>query len=482
MELRDYLHILAKRWRIAATVVLVCLAAAVAATFIMPPTYEAKTRLFVSVRGSGDLSQLYQGGSFTEQRVKSYADIATSPRVTKPVIDRLGLSLTPAELADKIAAEAPVDTVLINITVSDRSPRRAAEIANAVGQRFTKVVANLETPAGKPSPRSPVKVSVVQQAQPPLSPESPRPLLDIALGLVVGLALGVGLAILRETLDTSVKNADDLSQVTDAPVLAAILRDPTASKHPVARDPHGKRMEAFRQLRTNLQFAAVDHKPRTIIVTSAVADEGKSSVAGNLAVAVAQFGTRVCLVDGDLREPCVAEYFGLLSEIGLTTVLIGHGSVSDVVQPAVRGLDVLASGPVPPNPSELLASERMGAVLAELSERYDLVVVDTPPLLPVTDAAVLAGQTDGALLVTRATRTSRDQAAQAMEALRKVDARVLGAVLNMAPAKGRDAVTYGYAYSYRPSKGRRRREPAPRRHAHELQSDEASTEEWLLGR
>lgn len=454
MGLRDYLQIITKRWRIVAGCLLLCLAAGLAATLAIPATYQAKTQLFVSARGS-DAEQVYQGGTFSQKRVKSYAEAATSPKVTKPVIDQLGLDLTPRQLEERISAKAPTNTVLIDLAVSDRSPRRAARIANAVGDQFADVIEKIETPAG--SKHSPIKVSVTRQASAPTSPESPRPLVNVGLGLVIGLAVGLGLAILLETLDTTVKTAAGLGEVTGLPVLGTILHDPAAAAAAVGRrDPHSSWMEGFRQLRTNLQFAEVDHAPGVLVVTSALNGEGKTAVAENLAVTQAQVGTRVCVVDGDLRRPAIADALGLVGEVGLTNVLIGQASVEDAVQTTGSGFDVLASGPIPPNPSELLASDRMRETLQELRGRYDTVVIDSPPLLPVTDGAVLGEVADGTIVVARAGRTTKAQVLRAVEALRSVGARILGGVLNGLSVSKSDARAYGYGYTYRPQGTHRR--------------------------
>jgi succinoglycan biosynthesis transport protein ExoP len=462
VDLSDYIRVLRKRWKLITLCTLLALGGAAAATIAATPIYSAQAQLFVSTSQSASdaPSGLNQGGQFAQQRVKSYADVIDSPQVTEPVIERLGLDLTPRELEKKISADAPLDTVLINVSAEDTSPQIAQEIANAAAERFTNVAAALETPAsGGPSP---VKVSVVRYADLPQDPVRPRTKLNIALGLLVGLALGVGGAVLRETLDTSVKSVEDVQTTLDLPTLGVIGFDPRTPKHPlVVQDkPDSPRAEAFRQLRTNLQFVDIDHAPRSIVVTSSMPEEGKSTTTCNLAIALAQAGLSVILVEGDLRRPRLGEYLGVQSAIGVTDVLIGRTALDDVLQPWGDGtLQVLASGPIPPNPSELLGSHQMQQLIADLENRSDLVLIDAPPLLPVTDAAVLSKVTSGAILVVRSGRTSREQVARALETLQNVDAHVFGVVLNMAPTKGPDAYRYGYGgyggYAAR-TKGRKR--------------------------
>jgi len=449
VDLRDYARTLRKRWQLVALCTLLAVAAAAVATLAATNVYQAKTQLFVSVQsGQNDLSQLYQGNSFSQQRVKSYADIVDSPRVTEPVVRELRLALTPDQLAGRIQAEAPLDTVLINMDVTDPSPARAGQIANAVARQFVEVVKDLETPQGRTS--SPVEVSVVRPADVPTAPVSPRPKINLALGLLVGLALGVGTAVLRETLDMSVKSLDDVQDITGASPLGVVVEDPDAvgRRLLVPGESQGPGAEAFRQIRTNLQYVDVDRPPRVVVVTSALPDEGKSTTSVNLASTLAQAGTRVVLVEADLRRPSVAHYLGIEGAVGLTDVLAGHCDLDIALQLWGRDLfSVLPSGPLPPNPSEVLDSQHMHELLKVLGDRFEVVVVDSPPLLPVTDAAVLARASDGAILVVRHGRTTREQLARARATLQAVDARLLGTVLNRVPRKGPDASYYGYAYT-----------------------------------
>lgn len=451
MELQDYLRVLRKRWRLVALCTLLALGGAAGATLMTTPVYSAQAQLFISASSPvSDLNSAYQGGSFTLQRVKSYADIVSTPPVTQPVIDSLGLDVTPQELANRIKATNPLDTVLLEISVSDPDPRLARDITNAVASQFTQVVRRLETPTGGGRPL--VKVTLVKAAETPEQPDSPRPTLNLALGLLVGLAIGVGGAVLRETLDTSVTSTEEVKQITGGPVLGVVPEDPRAASQPLVDEStsvHNPRVEAYRQLRTNLQFVDVDHPVRALVVTSAIPVEGKTVTAANLAIAMAESGRRVVLIEADLRRPRTADYFGMEGAVGLTNVLIGQASAHDLLQQFARlPLWVLASGPLPPNPSELLGSHQMGELLKELGEESDVVLLDAPPLLPVTDAAVLATQCDGALLVARHGHTTRDQIAGAVAALDQVGAHLLGTVINRVPVKSGTAYGYSYGYSY----------------------------------
>jgi non-specific protein-tyrosine kinase len=424
--------------------------AAIALTAATTRTYEAQVQVFVSLRegSSGAATNAYQGDLFSQQRVKSYARIADAPVVTRAVIARLGLDATPEQMAAKITASVPNQTVLVDIAATDTSPQRAREIADAAATQFARVVGDLERPAA--GQRSPVTVTVVRPASLPTAPVSPRTTVNIAIGLLLGLATGLGVAILRDTLDTTVKSSEDLQALTGSSALGVIAYDGQASKNPLVSqlDARAGRGEAFRALRTNLRFVDVDNPPRIVVLTSSVANEGKSTTACNLAIALASTGARVILLEGDLRRPRVADYMGVEGAVGLTDVLIGRADLDSVLQLwGSSKLAVLTSGALPPNPSELLGSAQMGELLAALRDRADMVLVDAPPLLPVTDAAVLSRGCDGALVVVRHGKTTREQVARALGTLESVGARVLGTVLNMVPAGGSGGYGYGYGYT-----------------------------------
>jgi non-specific protein-tyrosine kinase len=448
VTIHDYVRVLREQWLAVVLAVLLGLGAAVAAYLVRPPEYTARLTMYVSSQGVDSTLSAYQGAQLSQQRVTSYVELVSGRRVAEDVVDRLRLDVDPDELAERITATSELDSVLIDVSVQDTSAQAAAEVANTVGQVFTVLVDELERPV-EPDVPQPVAVRVVQPAAVPTEPSSIGLPMALALGFVAGLAIGVAAALTRNALDTSVKSPELLRQASGAPNLGTIAHDPQVPRRPltVHEDPQSPRAEAFRQLRTNLQFVDVDNPRKVIVVTSSMPTEGKTTTVTNLAIALASAGTRVLLIEGDLRRPKVADLLGLERVVGLTSVLSGRVEVDEVIQPWGGGLfDVLASGPLPPNPSELLASQQMEGLLGELRRTYDVVLIDTPPLLPVTDAAAVAPATDGVLLVCRFRQTSRLQVESAADALRAVGAPLLGTVFTMVPSSGPRAYAQYNAY------------------------------------
>lgn len=448
MNLLDYLRILRRHWItiIAATCLgLLCGAASI---LLIKPTYTADTQLFVAIQSSGSVQELQQGNTFSQARVQSYVKTVSTPVVLQPAIDSLGLSTTAAELANNVKATTDLNTVLITISVSDTSPVQAAAIAEAVANSLIKAVDKLERPTTGGT--SPVNLSVIAPAEAPQQPSAPNTKVNLGLGALGGMLAGVGAAMLRTILDTRIRGEADVHRVTHAPVLGGISFDGDASKKPLlTQSAHqSPRAESFRQLRTNLQFANVAGKARSVLITSSVPGEGKSTTATNLAIALAQAGQNVCLVDADLRRPMIHEYLRLERTAGLTTALIGGADINDLLQPwGDDNLFVLTSGQIPPNPSELLGSDEMKHLLIRLENAFDTVIVDAPPLLPVTDAAVLSQHVGGVVVIVGTQKTRTQELAKSMAALDLVNANVLGVVLNRLPVKGPDAYSHGY-YSY----------------------------------
>lgn len=445
MDLPDYLRTLRRNWFLVAAVTLLGLVAGGVASLLTPATYKAETQLFVSIQGSGSVLELQQGNTFTQARVQSYVKTVDSPIVLQPVVDTLGLSTTAAQLASKVQAKSDLNTVLIDISVEDHSPVQAAAIAQGVATSLISAVDSLEKP--KAGGSSPIGLSIIKPAVAPTSPSAPNTRLNLLIGLILGVVAGCCVALLRSVLDNRVRGESDLRKVTDAPLLGGIAYDQEASKRPLLTQTNsqGPRAESFRQLRTNLQFANVTGSARSVLITSSLPGEGKSTTAVNLAMALAQAGQTVCLVDADLRRPMVNDYLSMDRNAGLTTALLGRADVGDLLQPWGDGnLYILTSGQIPPNPSELLGSSEMKRLVTRLEETFDVVIIDAPPLLPVTDAAVLSQHVGGVVVVVGSHKLRQADLGKSLDTLQMVESNVLGVVLNRLPAKGPDAYTYSY--------------------------------------
>ena len=414
-------------WLVMITVLLAA-GTATLVTLRAEPRYEAGVTFYVTAPAAGS-GQAEQPG-LLDQRVRSYAGLVVSDRVLAQVSRDVGGGMSASRLRELLTVRADPATMMLRVVVAGSGPAQALRVAEALAARLPGLIREVESSAGQAAP---VAVEVVDGPAAGAGPVAPRPVRDIALAALAGLLAGLLLALLRGLTDTRLRDARTLRRVIGAPVLGEIPYERAARSHPLIAGRAGRspRGEAMRKLRTNLRFVNVAEPARVIAVTSPGAEEGRTSLACNLAITLAEAGWRVLLVDADLRAPGVAGQLGLEPAAGLTEVLLGEARVGDVVQPwGEKSLLVLPAGAVPPNPSELLGSKAMADLLQSLRDCADLVIVDTAPLLAVTDAVVVAVQSDGALLVARRGRTRSAAAAQAAETLQAVSVRLLGGVLN----------------------------------------------------
>jgi capsular exopolysaccharide synthesis family protein len=438
MELSDYLAALSKRWKTIVALILLGAIAALVYANLSTPLYRSTSSVFVSSNRGETAGELAQGSTYTQNLVASFTQLATKPVVLDPVIEELGLDSTSAQLATAVTAETPLNTVLINISAVSESPATAADIANGVAASLADVVMAMgpQTEGGSPS----INLSTVATAQEPEFAFSPNTRLLVAIGGLAGLVLGVVVALARQLLDSRIHDADDVTRLTEIPVLGTIPRTRAAESSSIVlrSDPHGNVAETYRLLATNLDFLNPDKSLRSIVVSSPLPKEGKSTTAVNLALAAAERNQRVLLVDADLRRPTIAEYCGIEGGVGLTTVLSNRAELASVVEPW-QTIDVLPCGAVPPNPNQLLNSETMAHLIKELTRIYDFVVIDSPPILLVADALPLARLTDGAVIVTQLHKTRRGQLSKALSALDGVGALALGVILTGSKAVSRTA-------------------------------------------
>jgi len=531
MELRNYIAILWRRKWVIAVTVAVTVTVTVAGTLMMTPTYEASTTLRVATALGGSVN--YTDYRYAELLMNTYTKIATSGPVLEELVHRLGLDEPP-----QIEVEILPNTELMQITVEDLNPVLAALAANTLaetlifqseelysgggrsaqeilGQQLAQIERELDQARGEyenlaaQSPedseriaaasravalkeqtyamlleqyeqariREAIRANALSVVEPAVIPEAPfklRKALNIALGFMVGLAGGVGLAFLFENLDTTLYTAQQIEQVTELSTLGKI---PTVRRQQQiaffnGSSPQG---EALRRLRTNIFSLDHDVPLKTLLVTSAEPREGKSTVVANLAFSIAQSGRKVIAVDGDLRRPTLHKIFDLSNEIGLSSILRQKVAPDDIlssfltfddlpvsgilkqeaaldkaVQDSnIPGVWVLTSGPLPPDPAELLGSPQMAALIEQLAQQFDVVLLDTPALLAVTDAAVLAPIVDGVVLVVGRAQARREAVQAACQHLADVRANSIGLVVNRAEQDG----SYSHYYRTSPRRG-----------------------------
>ncbi|MFK0006916.1 polysaccharide biosynthesis tyrosine autokinase [Paenarthrobacter sp. NPDC090520] len=460
MELTDYWKVLRAHWISVIAITILGGIAAFGWTLTQAKVYSADASGIISVGVNKDLGTAMAGETYSKSRAKSYLDVAKSRSVAETVIQDLNLQdTTPEKLIARVSAQNPQDTATLKFTAQANSPTAARDLAEAWVSAVGKQVDQLEKGGTNSTETSIVSFRSLDAAQLPTSPSSPNTRLALAIGLVAGLLLAIGYALLRNVFDRRVRSAVRLESETGVAVIGTVpFHKNFDGSNRIVLSQGGNDLEnknhqdyavaeAIRELRTNLQFMDVDNPPRIIVVTSALPGEGKTTVIANLAQTIAASGQRVVVVDGDLRRPKLAKTFGLLTNVGLTDVLIGRATLNDVLQPWGESGDlfVLGAGSVPPNPSELLGSNVMHTLLEDIA-KHAIVLVDAPPLLPVTDAAILTARTDGAIVVSRAGKTTYDQLKRALQNLDRVKGRPLGLIINGVSRKSSKGEDYGYQY------------------------------------
>jgi polysaccharide biosynthesis transport protein len=491
---RTYLQVLRHRkWWVSVAAAL-GLAAALAFSLTAHKQYSATAQLLVqpSVDASG--AGLTQPQPVTQTDVQTELQLVTSAPVQQAVRARL-------HSAPAVSAAEVGQTDVMGITATSEKPSQAALVANlyatdfvqyrqavaetsltnteaqlrgqisSLGRQLSSFRGNTTSPEASAllNQQAVLKeqlaqmqvvgavdtgdVVLVTPAQTPTSPSSPKPAQDALLGFAAGLALGLGAAFLRDSLDDKLASKEATEQAGGAPVLAMTPEVRSWRRQQplvvVVTDPVSPAAESYRSLRTSLQFARQESQLGCLVVTSPRAAEGKTATLANLGVVFAQAGERVVLVSCDLRRPRIGAFFGVDEQVGLTSVLLGEQTLDQAVLPVPHfdRLCLLPAGPVPPNPAELLNGSRARDIFAELRKRFDLVLIDSPPVLPVTDAAILSRYADATLVIAAAGQTRRGDLHRATEKLNQVGARIVGIVLNKVNRRiGRD---YGY-YGYQP--------------------------------
>lgn len=445
MESRSLLRLIRYHW----VAVVICaqlgIIAGAALAVVAPREYTASADVFVQVTGGSSTSDIASTTNFSQQQARNFSAVATRERVLAPVIEKLGLDTTVAQLRDQISTAVPLNSTMITISATDISPDGAAAIANQVAKSLTEAVPGL-TP--EVFGESPVSMQVIESATPPSRPSSPNVPLYLFFGLLAGLVAATAMVVIRGLIGTKVHSAEQATEITGAAVVGSIVFDRHAAREPIPlfKESWSLRAEEYRQLRANLRFLQAGEAHKVFVVTSSVPGEGKSTTAANIAVAMAASGMRVALVEADLRRPTLGELLDLTATGGLSSVLSGESPLDAALQPWHGGeLSVLLAGDTPPNPSELLESPRSREVFDEVRTRFDITIIDSPPLTAVADAAILARHLGGAVLVVGARRVKVRELHHAVDRLHAVGATIDGVVLNFATVSR--SRRYQYTYS-----------------------------------
>lgn len=400
------------------------------------PMYRAQVTLQVNPIQTSNVLD-YNALLYAERLTQTFQRLVTVRSVLEPVIEDLSLPYTAAQLSGNVIVQAESDSQLLIIQVSDSDPDRASTTANALATTFAGVVAG-QPPATAGSVVVPsAQIIIREPAIPPTAPYAPRPILNMAIGIAAGLVLAAGIVLLIVYLDDTVKSTMDLSQLQIGPLLASIRKFPRLGRGRsplfVADRPTSDVAEAIRLLRTNIQFASTARPIGTLVVSSANASEGKSTVAANLAVAFAQAGFVTALVDADFHQPRQHTIFEKENDRGLSTLLTDARRhwLGASQSTRIDNLVLIPSGPLPPHAAaDLLNLTRLPEILKDLRNAFDMVIIDTPPILPVSDALVVASHTDGIVLVCRSGHTRVTALRRSARTLQRGAVRVVGIVVN----------------------------------------------------
>jgi len=437
-QLKEYLHIIWKRlWIIILIIILATAASGLVSYFALLPEYKTYTTLMLSKPRSGIEAIQYDDILLNQKLVATYGEIVKSRLVSNEVINNLNLKFTPEQLEKKVKVTLVTDTEIIKIVVTDNDPELAAKIANEIAQVFKKNVVEIMKIEN---------VQIIDEAEVPTTPVTPRPMLNMSIAGALGMILGTLLVFLIEYLDNAIKTASDIGKYLGFSVIGMIPKSKNKDLI-IYNNLKSPESEAYRTLRTNIQFSSVDRHIKTMVITSSGPGEGKSTIISNLAISMALTEKKVLLIDSDLRKPRIHCIFNTDNSCGLTTVLAEAMDYKDcIVHTDIKGLDILTSGPIPPNPVELLGSNKMKKFLETIAEEYDIVLLDTPPVGVLTDGAVVSTKCDGVILVCAIGQTKIKDAVHSKEHLQKVNANILGAVMNKVPI---DKTSFYKYYHYR---------------------------------
>ena len=456
MSIADLLQIVRKHLASAIISFVVVFAAVAAVTFIMPPKYTATAEVFATYAGQSGETQttndMSSGANYLNTQITTYPELVKTEAVLQPVIKDLGLDMTTTDLADVVTATNPTNTFMVDISAEVGDPQQAADIANSVAKNLADQISSDLYNNSSSSNGSPIKLTVVQKAQTPTSQSSPNIPLYLAVGLIFGIIVGVGVALLRDILNTKVDSTDDVRELTHASSLgtvpqATILDD---SRPVIVAQPAGSEAEEFRRIRTNLSFlttTATQGHGRLLVISSTNPSEGKTTVSANVAVALAEEGKSVLFIDADLRHPFVAHKLGIEGHVGLSHVLSRQASPADVIQKYWKpNLHIMPAGKRPANASILLNSDLMKEMVERALTQYDYVIIDTAPLSVASEATVFGRMAGGLVLVTGKGVVEKKELENTATALQAAEVPILGFIFNFADPKKIHSKNYYYYY------------------------------------
>ncbi|WP_417554606.1 polysaccharide biosynthesis tyrosine autokinase [Microbacterium sp.] len=438
MTLQDYVVALRRHWLVIVTLTVVAAGIAFGYARTLPPEYSSTAAVMVVPQHGDNTSELVQGSNYVQSLVQTYTALASAPMVLTPVVKELGLDETPTQLATRVTAVNTLNTVIIEISVTDGDARQAQVIASSITASLVDAVGKVSPSDAQDQPA--VRLDTIAPARMPQAPIGPNTRLIAMIGAAIGLVLGIGYALLRRVLGTRLNERDDIAAVTDAPLIGEIVawRRNYTIVSTMLRSRDSRSAESFRGLAANLKYVAVDRDLRVVMTTSSAPHEGKSSVSIGLAAGLAESGHRVLVIDADLRRSAIATQLQLEEAVGVTSILVGEATFDEAVQHSVAlGIDIIAGGTPAPNPGQLLSSRRLRDLVETARERYEYVIIDSAPALIVSDALLLADLADGVLVVARSSTTRRKQLAATLASLKSTHKEVVGVVLNAVKRKER---------------------------------------------
>lgn len=461
MDFKELVKIVKYRWLTIAIITATTLLLTAVWTYLQPKVYTADANGVIMSSNSteessmgGSVSFDIANNSLANSRIKSYVELGSLRSVAQHAIDELGLDTTPEALISRVSVSNVPDTLFIQVKAQGDTPEQARDLAEVWVDGMINEVNILET--GKPNVPGSLYLVAKDSAYLPTSPSSPNLSLNMVIGLFAGLIISLASVVTRHFFDRKIRSVEDVERETSQTVIGTVPFDDSL-KHDdrlVITDDSDSNTdknfaiaEALRALRTNIQFVNVDNPVQSIVMTSPLPGDGKSTIAANLAMSMALDGKPTILIDADLRRPMQSTIFNISSSAGLTDVLAGRARLEEVVHSVSKSgnLLLLTAGSTPPNPSEILGSSRMKQLIRDLKQEA-FVVIDAPPVLPVTDAAVLSTEADGAVIVATVGKTTHDVLKRAENIVQKVSGTILGIVLNRVPQKGMGAAYYGYQY------------------------------------